>query len=195
MLVLLRCLIYGFIFDEIKLQDDITFTDAIELTYADKIFSIEFAALNYTHPKKCQYKYKLEGFDDNWYYSDSGHRFVSYSNLKNGTYTFKVQASNNDNKWGNNIAELHIRVLPPFWKTHWFIALVILLISTIIMAVYKHRLRLLKIRFLQVQTFKEKRIAELEKENIESELEKLTFYTVNRNRVLINYKNRKISSL
>ncbi|WP_320018626.1 two-component regulator propeller domain-containing protein [Labilibaculum manganireducens] len=177
---------------QVKLQNDITHTKEIELTYSDKVFSIEFAALNYTHPKKCQYKYKLEGFDENWYDSDSEHRFVSYSNLKNGNYTFKVQASNNDKKWGDNIAELSIRVLPPFWKTKWFIFLVVGLIIGIAVAAYNYRLRLLKIKFLQEQALKEKRITELEKENIESELEKLTFYTVNRNRVLINYKNRML---
>lgn len=176
----------------VKLENDITCTKEIELTYSDKVFSIEFAALNYTHPKKCQYKYKLEGFDENWYYSNSEHRFVSYSNLKNGSYTFKVQASNNDNKWGNNIAELSINILPPFWKREWFILLVVSLIVGVILGVYNYRLRLLKIKFLQEQAVKEKRIAELEKENIESELEKLTFYTVNRNRVLINYKNRML---
>nr|WP_162845515.1 two-component regulator propeller domain-containing protein [Labilibaculum antarcticum] len=176
----------------VKLHNDITYTKEIELTYSDKVFSIEFAALNYTHPKKCQYKYKLEGFDENWYNLNSEHRFVSYSNLKNGSYTFKVQASNNDKKWGDNIAELSIRVLPPFWKTTWFGFLVVGLIVGVIVATYNYRLRILKIKFLQEQALKEKRITELEKENIESELEKLTFYTVNRNRVLINYKNRML---
>lgn len=174
------------------LANNISFTSDLELNYSDKVFSIEFAALNYTHPQKCQYKYKLEGFDDNWYYSNSDHRFVSYSNLKSGRYVFKVQASNNDNKWGDEVSELLINVLPPFWKTKWFIALITLLIIALVLAIYNYRLRLLKIKFLKEQAFKEKRIAELEKENIESELEKLTFYTLNRNRVLIDYKNRML---
>lgn len=177
---------------DVKLKNDITYTESINLTYSDKVFSIEFAALNYTQPKKCQYKYKLEGFDENWYNSNSDHRFVSYSNLKNGNYIFKVKASNNDNKWGDSSKELHIRILPPFWKTEWFILLVISLIVGFLLGVYNYRLRILKIKFLQEQALKEKRITELEKENIESELEKLTFYTVNRNRVLINYKNRML---
>jgi ligand-binding sensor domain-containing protein/DNA-binding CsgD family transcriptional regulator len=178
---------------DVKLQNDISYTKEIDLTYSDKVFSIEFAALNYTHPQKCQYKYKLEGFDENWYDSDSKHRFVSYSNLRNGNYTFKVQASNNDGKWGDNIAELSIHVLPPFWKTSWFMFLFVCLLVSFVLAVYHYRLRLLKMKFLQEQALKEKRISELEKENIESELEKLTFYTLNRNRVLINCKNRMLT--
>jgi DNA-binding CsgD family transcriptional regulator len=51
-------------------------------------------------------------------------------------------------------------------------------------------MNLLHNKFISEQALNQTRILELEKENIESELEKLTYYTVNRNRVLINYKTR-----
>ena len=176
--------------NRVILEKNITFTDEIELKYSDKIFSVEYAALNYTHPQKCMYKYMLEGFETEWIETDHNRRFASYSNLESGEYTFKVQASNNDGKWGNNIAELKITVLPPFWERTWFIVLIILLIASVIIVVYFSRIRYIRNKFTQEQAAREKRIVELEKENIESELQKLTYYTVNRNRVLVNYKNR-----
>jgi DNA-binding CsgD family transcriptional regulator len=49
---------------------------------------------------------------------------------------------------------------------------------------------LLKNRFLQEKAAKEKQIIELEKQNVEKELEKLTYYSVYRKRILVNYKIR-----
>ena len=178
---------------EVKLKKDISYTDEIELNYSDKVFSLEFAALNYTHPQKCQYQYKLEGFDDNWYFSDSDHRFVSYTNLKNGMYTLKVKASNNDNVFGDNITELRIRVLPPYWKTWWFISLIVLLIAILTYAVYAYRVQMMKSKFLREQALNQKKIAELEMDKSESELQKLTYHTINRNRVLLEYKNKMVT--
>lgn len=174
----------------IVLDKDILYTKEIELKYSDKIFSIEFVALNLTLPQKCQYKYMLEGFDKDWIYTNPLHRFATYSNLKEGQYTFKVQASNNDGVWGETSAELIIIVLPPFWKTNWFISFVLLAIAGTFILVYIYRMRALKNKFLKEQVINQNRILELENENIEAELEKLTYYTINRNRVLVNYKNR-----
>jgi len=172
------------------LEEDILYTRELTLNYSDKIFSIEFVALNYTQPQKCQYKYMLEGFDNDWIYTPPNRRFATYSNLHEGFYTFKVQASNNDGRWGNNQIELKMRVLPPFWKTGWFIVSVIAFLIGILFSVYRYRVNLLKNRFLQEKAAKEKQIIELEKQNIEKELEKLTYYSVYRKRILVNYKIR-----
>lgn len=176
--------------NRVILENDFSVTKEITIQYEDKIFAIEFAALNFTQPQKCQYKYMLEGFDEDWIYTTFDHRFASYSNLQNGDYVFKVQASNNDGKWGNNTAELKIKILPPFWRTVWFKTLVFLLLFGVLALIYLSRLRSIKNKFIRDEAHHKNRILELEKENIESELEKLTYYTVNRNRVLINYKNR-----
>ena len=135
----------------------------------------------------------LEGFDEDWILTNSNHRFASYSNLEKGDYIFKVKASNNDGKWGNNISELKITILPPFWATVWFKILIFLTFLAVFSIFYYIRMRFVKKNFAQEQAINQKRIIELEKENTESELEKLTFYTVNRNRELINYKNRLLS--
>jgi ligand-binding sensor domain-containing protein/DNA-binding CsgD family transcriptional regulator len=178
---------------KVILKKDISYTQQITLTPADKIFSLEFAALNYTHPQKCQYQYKLDGFDDQWFTVDSQHRFASYSNLPSGNYTLKVKASNNDGKWGDNLATLHINVLPPFWKTFWFIGSSSLLLLGVVLLFYLQRLKVIRNQFEQEKAINEKRILELEKENIETELHKLTYYTLNRNRVLVSYKKRLLT--
>lgn len=168
----------------------ITYTDHITVKHADKLFSIEFAALNFIHPEKCEFMYMLEGFEQDWVKTSSDRRIATYSNLKPGEYTFKVKASNNDGKWGFNTRELKITVLPPFWATWWFISLTILLMALAVFFIYTTRLQAYKNSFMQHQAMQEKRIMALEKENLESELKKLTFFRMSRNRNLLELKNR-----
>jgi signal transduction histidine kinase/ligand-binding sensor domain-containing protein len=100
----------------------------IEIPPLTKILSIEFAALHYASPLKNKYKYMLEGFDKEWISVDANDRDATYSNLPAGTYIFKVKASNCDGLWNETPTELTLIIEPPFYKTWWFISLIICLI-------------------------------------------------------------------
>ncbi len=176
--------------NRIILNKQITYTDQLTLRNTDKIFTIEFAALNFTHPEKCEFEYRLKGFEEEWVPTTYTRRYATYSNLKPGTYTFMVRASNNDGKWGYNTRELIIEVEPPFWATWWFILLVSAVIISIAAYIYVTRLNAYKNSFLKKQALQEKRIVELEKENLELELKKLAFFRLSRNRNLLELKNR-----
>jgi streptogramin lyase/two-component sensor histidine kinase len=95
--------------------------DAIKFSYWQNFFSFEFSALDYTNPQDNQYAYKLEGFDNEWHYVDSRRRIANYTNLSPGDYVFHVRGSNNDGIWNDEGARIHLTILPPFWKTWWFI--------------------------------------------------------------------------
>ncbi len=97
---------------------------SLELSYRDNVFSFAFAALNYTHPEKNQYAYKLEGFDRDWVYCGS-RRTASYTNLEGGSYTFRVKGSNNDGVWNDAGTSILVTIIPPFWATLWFTVLVL----------------------------------------------------------------------
>jgi ligand-binding sensor domain-containing protein len=126
--------------DRVILNKDINYTDKIRITFRDKIITLMFAALNYQQPEKCRFQYQLEGFDNDWIETPSNRRFATYSQLSQGEYVFKVRASNNDGKWGNNIRELTIVVSPPFWKTWWFVTIVVFIITGFIVFLYRTRL-------------------------------------------------------
>jgi PAS domain S-box-containing protein len=102
----------------VKLDTAISETKEIKLSYKDRFFWFEFAALDYTNPSKNQYAYKLEGFDKDWIYSGT-RRYASYTNLDGGTYTFRVKGSNNDGVWNEEGTSLKIIITPPPWKTWW----------------------------------------------------------------------------
>ncbi|MCF0057098.1 hybrid sensor histidine kinase/response regulator [Dyadobacter sp. CY356] len=130
-------------------------TREITLSHKQSVFTLEFAALNYTLARKNQYAYKLEGFDADW--NNVGtKRTATYTNLDPGTYVFRVRASNNDGIWNNIGTALKIIVEPPFWLTWWFKAISILLFIGLAIAFYKIR----TYRILQRQKTLERQIKE-----------------------------------
>jgi signal transduction histidine kinase/ligand-binding sensor domain-containing protein/DNA-binding response OmpR family regulator len=102
---------------QFTLASSITTNPSILLTANDNVFSIEFAALNFIQPSKNKYKYKLEGFNQDWLNTDATNRRVTFTNLDAGKYFFRVIASNNDGVWNEEGVSLAIEVLPPFWKS------------------------------------------------------------------------------
>ena len=92
------------------LKKNIEQTTAIHLTAEQYSFSFEFAALNYFAPHKNRYKYKLEGFDQDWNEVGSDRRYASYTNLPAGEYTFRVLGSNNHGVWNEAGVSLKITV-------------------------------------------------------------------------------------
>ncbi|HQV34597.1 MAG TPA: triple tyrosine motif-containing protein, partial [Calditrichia bacterium] len=122
------------------LKEDIRFAESITLNYRQSFFSIEFAALDFTNPQANQYAYFLKGFDSEWHYVGNQHK-ATYTNLEPGDYTFWVKASNNDGVWNTTGRSLGITVTPPFWKTGWFYALVLLTGVLSVFAFVKYRVR------------------------------------------------------
>ncbi len=107
------------------LKQNILLTHEIQLSYLQNDFSFDFTALNYLQPEKNQYRYKMEGFQNDWV--DLGYeRKASYTNLSPGEYVLKVMASNNDGVWNEQETFMNIIITPPYWQTWWFKSLVIL---------------------------------------------------------------------
>jgi ligand-binding sensor domain-containing protein len=123
--------------EDVGLAASLEYTDTITLTHKDYVFSFEFSAIHLTAPEKNRYAYTLEGFDEDWVYTQR--RFATYTNLDPGRYIFKVKASNNDGIWNKNGLSINIFIRPPFWQTWWFYALITVLVGSIIWTVYKFR--------------------------------------------------------
>ena len=111
----------------------------IPLRYKQNYFTIEFAAPEFK-TGQVQYSYMLEGWDKDWI--EAGDRnFANYSNLDGGNYTFKVRAANKKGNWGNEVASLAIRIVPPFRKTPLFFILCGAVVALIIYFMYRYRIK------------------------------------------------------
>jgi len=146
-------------------SESISYTDEIVLDYENNFFSLEFAALNTPLPDKVEYAYIMENLDKDWNYAGN-RNFVSYARLKPGSYTFKVKAQNPDGLWSESIAELKIRIKPPFWHSWWFIALEIFVAFNLFMLIYRYLLKSKTNKLLQAQN---EQITQVNKQLSESE--------------------------
>ena len=127
-----------------QFQTHISEAREIKLNRDQSVISFSFAAINYTHPKKNQYAYIMEGFEKDWNYTDASRRYVTYTNLDQGEYTFRVRASNNDDVWNNAGTSIRIIVLPPWWNTVWFKLIFIFAILFIFTSFFLSRVQHLK---------------------------------------------------
>jgi diguanylate cyclase (GGDEF)-like protein len=109
----------------------------ISLTHKDSVVAFEFAALDYTAPEKNRYRYKLEGFDEDWI--DAGRlRRATYTNLRPRSYTFRVKAANNDGVWNEEGLAVRVKMIPPPWSTWWAYGIYVLMAAGLLYT-YAHR--------------------------------------------------------
>jgi signal transduction histidine kinase len=149
-----------------QFQTDISEAKEIILNWDQSVFSFSFTAINYNHPKKSQYAYKMEGFEKAWNYTDASRRYVTYTNLDPGTYTFRVKATNNDGIWNDTGTSLKIVILPPFWKTWWFKITGLVAFVVIIISAFRLRLRRLKEQKVLLERTVAAKTAELNELNV-----------------------------
>ena len=126
------------------LQKELFETKEIVLPQRDKSFSFDFSTSDYESPEKIRYSYKLEGFDLGWIEVDATRRFVHYTNLKPGHYTFKVRCTNSDGVWSDHLTSLNIYIKPPFYNTFLFRLFLLLFIAGLAWYLISNRVRKLK---------------------------------------------------
>ena len=83
--------------------------------FTDRVFSFQFAALDFIAPDSTQFAYKLEGFDEGWVFGQ-GLGVATYTNLEPGKYRLLVRGSNRDRVWGPQELKIPVHILPPWWR-------------------------------------------------------------------------------
>jgi two-component sensor histidine kinase len=136
---------------EVRIDGSLASIPLVELEHSDYFFSFEYTALDFHIPERNRYRYLMEGLDEDWI--DAGNRrFVTYTNLDPGDYTFRVKGSNSDGVWNEAGTSVKIVIHPPYWQTWWFRGVVIAAIVGILVAGYRYRVnRLLEIERLRTR--------------------------------------------
>ena len=124
--------------------DDRTLTPSsgVSLRPRTRNLQFEYAALTLTAPEHVQFRYKLEGYDDDWRGPVSA-REVAYTNLPPRNYRFRVIACNSDGVWNDAGATLDFSVAPAWYQTNWFRILCV--VSGVFIVWVSYRLRVLQI--------------------------------------------------
>ncbi|MFQ5334783.1 MAG: two-component regulator propeller domain-containing protein, partial [Flavobacteriales bacterium] len=93
----------------------------LTLPYNKNHLTFSYSAISFISPDKISYRFKLEGFDQNWS-PNIKKKSTTYSNLPPGNYTFKVIACNGEGVCIENPASYRFSIDDPFWLEWWFIA-------------------------------------------------------------------------
>lgn len=134
----------------------------LTLPFDKTTLSLDFVTLDYENTDKIKYAYYLEGWDEHWNYVSN--RNARYSRLYEGTYQFKVKATDNYGNWGKEITLIEIQVLPPWHRSWWAYMLYILAGAGVVFMYirynkYKERMRY-EVMLAQMENRKEKEFSE-----------------------------------
>lgn len=145
------------------LPQHIAYTNSITLSYKNNFFSLSFAALDFANPEEHLFKYKLEGFNEDWVDIKDQHS-ITFTNLDHGSYLLKIKGCNSNGIWNETPLTLQITITPPFWKTKWFYALCVIIIISSFYGYIKYREK----KHVKEKVILEKKVAERTEElNIE----------------------------
>jgi ligand-binding sensor domain-containing protein/serine phosphatase RsbU (regulator of sigma subunit) len=97
----------------------------LSLPYTDNTLRFFFTGVNHRSPDQVRYKWKLEGYENDWTpYSDQN--LVNYPSLPAGDYAFSLIACNGTGVCSEEPIQYSFSISPPFWRTWWFYTLLII---------------------------------------------------------------------
>lgn len=180
------------------LKKPVYLSDKIMLRYDQNYIGFRFAALNFLYPEKNQYAYMLKGIDKSWNYTDN-QATAGYKDLSPGEYVFKVKGANNDGVWNNKPASVHIVILPPWWKTWWFRAVLFVIIILSMAGIYFYRISQIKRYNVQLKKEVNEQTQQIQVQNQElsSQADALQEKNIHlrKNQKELNKKNKALTEL
>lgn len=127
-------------------------------SYSDNTIRVFVEGLCFRDPQGIRYKYRLLGGDEKWL--ATANREISFAGLAPGEYRLEIVAINSDGIESVHPAEFSFKILSPFWRTWWFILMIILVLIILVWRVTNYRLRAIQKRAKE-KSDTEKRIVEL----------------------------------
>jgi signal transduction histidine kinase/ligand-binding sensor domain-containing protein/CheY-like chemotaxis protein/HPt (histidine-containing phosphotransfer) domain-containing protein len=121
-------------------REPVPLTGPVELSPERNNFEIHYTVPSLTAPEKLRFRYQLEGFDRGWIEAGA-RRTAYYTNLRPGTYTFRVVAGRGDGTWSPAVTSLSVRLAPHPWQTSWFAALCLAVTTAGGIGAYRLRVR------------------------------------------------------
>ncbi len=113
----------------------------LSLNYSQNTLHLELLSIGNVPGAK--FSWMVEGLDNDWS-QPSENRFVHYSNMPSGNYVLKIRLY--DSSLSQVIAErsLDVSIIPPFWRSWWFVLLLLAFIVGVIYMSLRYYIERLK---------------------------------------------------
>ena len=122
------------------LEEDISNARKLRIHESDKSFTLFFSALNYGSETQGVYLYRMKGYENEWVQLKAGQHSVRYSTLPAGDYEFEVKYIPSINSDKEQVISVEVQITPYFWKSWWFVTLIIIGIIALLQYAYVRRL-------------------------------------------------------
>lgn len=93
------------------------FLQTLRLNHDQNFITLSFSSTSLYQPERRQYRYKMDGVDKDWVYSNYLNRTISYTDLNYGSYVFHAEVKNDDGTWSSKNVNLSIYIIPAWWQT------------------------------------------------------------------------------
>lgn len=110
----------------------------ITIPPSENYLEIRFSSNELFEAETVRYRYVISGLYDHWQYSDAASKLV-LRHLYPGRYVLKVQAITSAGHWSESYT-LTIQVLPQYYQTWWFRALMVALAVGLLYGAYRFRI-------------------------------------------------------
>ncbi len=158
------------VIENVMVNDQLADPDSDLILPADtRKLEMAYVSLSYRTPEQIRYRYRLEGFDEEWIEREQL-RNVQFTNLPPGRYTFKVSAAQRGGPWSPESASLKFEIKPRLYQRPWFIPLVVILLAAFLYGLYRARVRQLEARELELSGIVDERTRALSDKNVELEM-------------------------
>ena len=118
--------------------------DEIVLDHRDRLVTFRFAALDYSHPEKNRYAYRLEGVDPEGVWHDLGtENDLTLTQPAGGEYVLWVRGSNDDGVWNEAGTSLRIVVQAAPWFSWWawtaYAGTLLMILGYVLLQIHRRR--------------------------------------------------------
>jgi len=106
----------------------------IELNHNSNNLTVNFIGIDFNNPTQIVYEYRLK---DDLTWNSTTNNIIEFGSLESGKYHLQIRAKGINSYWSKPII-LDFSIKPPFWKTPWFILLIVSVFTPIIFITLNH---------------------------------------------------------
>ena len=91
----------------------------LELKSHENNISIEFGSVEFNHPHRITWAYRIKELDTAWKYLPDNQNSITFFNMPKGRYQLEYKSTNQLGQWNNQVGILNIIILPHWTQTIW----------------------------------------------------------------------------
>ncbi|MGZ5255016.1 MAG: ligand-binding sensor domain-containing protein, partial [Flavitalea sp.] len=133
-----------FFIEYITLGDDSTVFHPgamVKSAHRNNDISVSVSNINFDDYSNQRFAYRFGNKEDTIWRSFNQESAINLNNLSPGKYALHIKMFPANNRWPEQVKEISIVILPPFWQTWWFGIAVALIIGVLIFAFISQRIK------------------------------------------------------